>query len=71
MSRPVKKTVYERIEMKEEEIKRAEENLIKLNNELQDLCDERDQLEMNQLFATMREKGLTVKQAISMMSTSK
>ena len=47
------KSVYERIEEKLQSIKEAEELLVQLNNELQELYNEKDDLEMRQLLDMM------------------
>lgn len=63
MARPNKKSVYERIEDKLQNIKETEELLVQLNNELQDLYGEKDDLEMHQLLDMMKSKGLTINEA--------
>lgn len=59
------KSVYERIEEKKQNIKEVEEMLVQLNNELQKLFAEKDQLEMELLLQAMKEKGLTINEALS------
>jgi DNA-binding transcriptional MerR regulator len=68
MARASKKSVYERIEDKLQNIKEAEEALAQLNNELQELYTERDNLQMVQLFETMRAKGLDINEALRLLS---
>lgn len=63
MARPSRKSVYERIEDKLNSIKETEELLVQLNNELQELYDEKDDLEMRQLLQMMKSKGLTIDEA--------
>lgn len=65
MARTSKKSVYERIEEKKQSIKEAEEMLVQLNNELQELFGEKDELEMRQLLEAMKSKGLTIDQALA------
>ncbi len=65
MARINKKSVYERIEDKKQNIKEAEELLATLNNELQTLYLEKDDLEMRQLLEMMKSKGLTIDQALA------
>ena len=66
MARPAKKTIYERIEDKQNEIAKTQEILTKLNDELSILCSERDELEMKQLFDLMKEKGLSIHEAMKL-----
>ena len=66
MARPAKKTIYERIEDKENEIAKTQENLTKLNEELSILCSERDEFEMKQLFDLMKKKGLSIHEAMKL-----
>ena len=62
------KSVYERIEDKLQNIKREEELLAQLNIELQELYAEKDDLEMRQLLEAMKEKGLTINEALAKMA---
>lgn len=62
------KSVYERIEMKVQEIKRTEENLRQLTEELQQLESEKEQQEMCQLFNCMKSKGLNIEQALAKLN---
>ena len=70
MARPSRKSVYERIEDKLQNIKETEELLVTLNNELQELYTERDNLQMTQLFEAMRSKGLDIEEALALLHTS-
>ena len=70
MARKPRLSVYERIVEKENEIKLAEETLAKLNEELQDLFKERDKLEMEKLFAMMKENGLTIDKALDLLQVN-
>lgn len=70
MARASKKSVYERIEDKLQNIKEAEEVLAQLNNELQELYTERDNLQMTQLFEAMKTKGLDINEALRLLSNS-
>ena len=70
MARPTRKSVYERIEDKLQTIKETEELLAQLNNELQELYTERDNLQMTQLFETMKAKGLNIEEALRLLHTS-
>ena len=63
MARVSKKSVYERIEEKLQDIKNTEELLALQNEELQTLYSEKDDLEMRQLLDMMKSKGLTIDQA--------
>lgn len=62
------KDVYERILDKQSEIAQKEEELKKLNDELSALNNERDELQKSQLFSMMQEKGLTIDDALKMLS---
>lgn len=62
-SKSTSKSVYERIEDKKLSIKETEELLVQLNNELQELYNEKDDLEMRQLLSMMKSKGLTIDEA--------
>ena len=68
MARPSKKSIYERIESKKEEILNKEKELNELNKELQDLFSERDQEEMERLLAKVRESGLDIESALQKLS---
>lgn len=70
MARPSRKSVYERIEDKKNNIKETEELLVQLNNELQELYTERDNLQMSQLFEAMKTKGLDIEEALRLLHTS-
>lgn len=59
------KSVYERIEEKEQNIREAEEVLATLNDELQTLNLEKDDLEMRQLLEAMKLKGLNINEALA------
>ena len=65
MARASKKSVYERIEEKIQDIKNTEELLATQNEELQTLYLEKDDLEMRQLLEMMKSKGLTIDQALA------
>lgn len=68
MARPSKKSVYERIEDKKNEITKTEELLEQLNDDLQELFKEKDKLEMELLLAKVRERGLNIDQALLQLS---
>lgn len=70
MARSSKKSVYERIEDKLQNIKEEEAILAQLNNELQELYTERDNLQMSQLFEAMKTKGLDIDEALRLLQTS-
>ena len=54
------KSVYERIAETEQEIALTEQRLAELNVLLQDLFKEKDDLEMREAWASIKEKGLSV-----------
>ena len=68
MARPSKKSIYERIESKKDEILNKEKELSELNKELEDLFSERDQEEMERLLAKVRESGLDIESALQKLS---
>ena len=70
MARTSKKSVYERIEEKLQNIKETEELLAQLNDELQELYTERDNLQMSQLFEAMKTKGLDIDEALRLIHSS-
>ena len=70
MARQNRKSVYERIEDKLQNIKETEELLVQLNNELQDLYGEKDDLEMRQLLEAMKSKGLNINEALAKFESS-
>lgn len=68
MARKAKEiSVYERIELKENEIKNEEEILKNLNSELQELYKKRDEQEASQLFKRMKDRGLTIEKALELL----
>ena len=69
MARVSKKSVYERIEEKLQDIKATEELLLTQKEELQTLYSEKDDLEMRQLLEMMKSKGLTIDQALAKLES--
>lgn len=70
MARKPKLSVYERITEKQNEIKMVEENLRRLNEELQVLFSERDKIEMERLFSLMKSSGLTIDKAEELLQSN-
>ena len=70
MARKTKLSIYEQIEAKQQAIKKTEELLQKLNTELESLHAQRDELEMRQLFAKMREKNLSIDKATELLENA-
>lgn len=68
MARPNKKSIYERIESKKDEILNKEKELAELNKELQELFSERDREEMERLLAQVRANGLDIELALQKLS---
>lgn len=64
------KSVYERIEEKQQEILEAQELLARLNNDLCELNKEKDDLEMHQLLDLMKAKGLNINEAIALFQSN-
>lgn len=71
MARPVKKDVYTRINEKQNEIKKAEETLARLNDELKVLFQEQDDLEMHQMLEQIRANGIDINQALELLANKK
>lgn len=70
MARKTRLTIYKQIEAKQQAIKKTEELLQKLNTELENLYAQRDELEMRQLFAKMREKNLSIDKATELLENA-
>ena len=70
MARKTKLSIYEQIEAKQQAIKKTEELLRKLNTELENLYAQRDEFEMRQLFAKMREKNLSIDKATELLENA-
>ena len=70
MARKTKLSIYEQIEAKQQAIKKTEELLQKLNTELESLYAQRDEFEMRQLFAKMREKNLSIEKATELLENA-
>lgn len=68
MARPLKKSVYERIESVKLEIAAKEQEIAELNKVLDDLYLEKDQLEMQQMLSMIREKNIDIREALSRLS---
>ena len=71
MARPVKKDVYTRINEKKNEIKEAEETLVRLNDKLKVLLQEQDDLEMHQMLEQIRANGIDINQALELLANKK
>ena len=65
MARPSKKDVYVRINDKKEEIRQAEDQLTKLNEELKELLREQDELEMSRMLAAIRDQNIDIETALA------
>ena len=65
MARPSKKSIYERIENKQDEILIMEKELSELNKELQELFEEQKQEEMLRLYEKMIAANLTIEDALN------
>lgn len=71
MARVKSKSVYERIEEKEQNIREVEETLKRLNEELQELFAEKDDLEMRQLLSQMKANNLDINKALDLLNKTK
>ena len=70
MARTSKKDVYVRIHDKKEEIRQAEEQLAKLNEELKELLREQDELEMTRMLEAIRNQGIDIETALSKLTNT-
>ena len=70
MARTSKKDVYTRIDDKKEEIRQAEEQLAKLNEELKELLREQDELEMTRMLEAIRNQGIDIETALSKLTNT-
>ena len=70
MARTSKKDVYTRIDDKKEEIRQAEEQLAKLNEELKELLREQDELEMSRMLEAIRNQGIDIETALSKLTNT-
>lgn len=68
MARIKTKSVYERIQEKQDEILKTEEMLKTLNYELQELFQEKDDLEMRLLLQKVKEKKLDITKALDLLN---
>ena len=71
MARTSKKDVYTRIDDKKEEIKQAEEQLAKLNEELKELLREQDELEMTRMLSAIRDQNIDIETALAKLLSDK
>ena len=62
------KSVYERIEETLADIAYTEQQLGELRTQLQNLYDEKDELEMRQIWASIKNNGLTIEDVQSLIS---
>ena len=65
------KSVYERIEETQSEIISVEQNLARLKSLLEELNAERDDLEMRQTWASIKEKGMTIEEVHKLLEKIK
>ena len=61
------KSVYERIEETLSNIASTEQQLAELKSQLQNLYDEREDLEMRQIWAEIKNNGLTIQDVQKML----
>ena len=62
MAKKINKTVDMRIEDKKLEIVETESKLLQLNGELKELYNEKDNLEMHEMFKYCKENNLTLEE---------
>lgn len=65
------KSIYTRIEEKQQQIKETEAALAILHDELHQLEAERDEEEMRRIFEAVKDKGLTVEETIAILTADK
>ena len=61
------KSVYERIEETRSEISLKEQELVQLKSLLEELLQEKDDLEMRQAWAAIKDSGLTIEDVQKML----
>ena len=65
------KSVYERIEEIKLEITSTEQQLVELKSQLQNLYQEKDDLEMRQTWAAIKNNGLTIEDVQKLLEKQK
>lgn len=68
MARTAKKNVYERIEKIKSEIALTKEHLVQLESQLEELKKEKDNLEMEQTWELIKDKGLTIEEVKDLLN---
>lgn len=68
MARTAKKNVYERIEKVKSEIALTKEHLVQLESQLEELKKEKDNLEMEQTWELIKDKGLTIEEVKDLLN---
>lgn len=63
-----KLSIHDRIKIKEKEIKEAEDLLDKLNEEIQELYDEKIKEEAAELFMKIKDKGLSIDETLDLLT---
>ena len=58
--KPKTQSIYERINQKESEIASVERNLEYLKSQLQNLYAEKDEMEMREVWQSIKEKGMSM-----------
>lgn len=65
------KSVYERITEKKQEISLLEQSLVQAKTQLVELETEKDDLEMRQTWAAIKEKGLGIEEIQKLLAKQK
>lgn len=71
MARKPKNSVYDRIEETKLEIAKTEQYLAQLKLQLEDLLHEKDDLEMRQSWAMIKESGMTFEEVQKLLMKNK
>ena len=65
------KSVYERIAETKDDITRLEQELVQAKTHLNELLQEKDDLEMRQAWAAIKEKGLGIEEVQKLLAKQK
>lgn len=71
MARKPKNSIYDRIEETKSEIAKTEQHLAQLKLQLEDLLHEKDDFEMRQSWAIIKESGMNFKEVQKLLMNNK
>lgn len=69
--KPKSISIYEQIENVQLEIKSTEETLSLLKSQLENLLEEKDELEMRQIWSEIKESGLSIEDVQKLLNKTK